>query len=118
MMKFTNWVLLRESDNEEAAFIQAIHDNPYDNTTWLVYADWLQDRGDPRAEVIRKAKSKLAKPPKREVEYQTYPAWRRAIQTLYPGVTIEGDKDIANAAFHGVGVGEWDGATGQIYNRT
>jgi uncharacterized protein (TIGR02996 family) len=36
-----------------AAFLQAIHDNPDDDTLRLVYADWLEEQGDPQAELIR-----------------------------------------------------------------
>jgi uncharacterized protein (TIGR02996 family) len=34
-------------------FIDAIAENPDDDTARLVYADWLEDRGDPRAEYLR-----------------------------------------------------------------
>ncbi len=36
----------------EAAFLQAIRDDPEDAPR-LVFADWLEDQGDPRAELIR-----------------------------------------------------------------
>jgi uncharacterized protein (TIGR02996 family) len=38
---------------EEAAFLRAIADDPADDTNRLVYADWLEERGDPRGEYIR-----------------------------------------------------------------
>jgi uncharacterized protein (TIGR02996 family) len=38
--------------NEEA-FLSAIAADPSDDTNRLVYADWLEERGDPRAEYIR-----------------------------------------------------------------
>jgi uncharacterized protein (TIGR02996 family) len=38
---------------EEAGFIAALLAEPDDRTTLLVYADWLDDRGDPRAEYLR-----------------------------------------------------------------
>jgi uncharacterized protein (TIGR02996 family) len=38
--------------NEEA-FLQAIREDPDDDAPRLVYADWLEERGDPRAELIR-----------------------------------------------------------------
>jgi uncharacterized protein (TIGR02996 family) len=41
-----------ESD-EERAFVRAIADNPDDETTRLVYADWLDERGDPRGSILR-----------------------------------------------------------------
>jgi uncharacterized protein (TIGR02996 family) len=37
----------------EAGFLQAIQAAPNDIETRLVYADWLEDRGDPRAEFLR-----------------------------------------------------------------
>ncbi len=40
--------------SERAAFIDAILDNPADDTARLVFADWLQENGEPeRAEFIR-----------------------------------------------------------------
>ena len=39
--------------DEDKAFIRAILDHPEELTTWLVYADWLDERDDPRAEFIR-----------------------------------------------------------------
>ena len=39
--------------SEEQAFLSAIIANPDDQTAKLVYADWLQERGDPRAEIVR-----------------------------------------------------------------
>jgi uncharacterized protein (TIGR02996 family) len=43
----------RETQHD-AAFLEAIADNPDDDTPRLVYADWLDDHGDAhRAEFIR-----------------------------------------------------------------
>jgi uncharacterized protein (TIGR02996 family) len=39
--------------NQEDAFIEAILQNPDDNAARLVYADWLEERGDLRSEIIR-----------------------------------------------------------------
>jgi len=38
---------------EDRSFIRAILANPAELTAWLVYADWLDERDDPRAEFIR-----------------------------------------------------------------
>jgi uncharacterized protein (TIGR02996 family) len=38
---------------EEAAFLEAILAAPDDDTLRLVYADWLEERGDPKGEFIR-----------------------------------------------------------------
>src|SRR5579871_6860578 len=41
-------------DTKEAAFLQAIAEDREANTTRLIFADWLEERGDaPRAEFIR-----------------------------------------------------------------
>ena len=37
----------------ETAFLKAIRDNPDDDTAPLIYADYLEERGDPRGELIR-----------------------------------------------------------------
>ena len=39
--------------DDDKAFIRAILDHPEALITWLVYADWLDDRDDPRAEFLR-----------------------------------------------------------------
>jgi uncharacterized protein (TIGR02996 family) len=39
--------------DDDIAFQRAILANPADTTLKLVYADWLQDRADPRAEFVR-----------------------------------------------------------------
>jgi uncharacterized protein (TIGR02996 family) len=39
--------------NDSDAFLQAILQNPDDDQLRLIYADWLEERGDPRAEFIR-----------------------------------------------------------------
>jgi uncharacterized protein (TIGR02996 family) len=39
--------------NEERAFLAAILERPDDDARKLVYADWLEERGDPRGEYLR-----------------------------------------------------------------
>jgi uncharacterized protein (TIGR02996 family) len=39
--------------NEEAAFMQAMEKSPHDVGLRLVFADWLEERGDPRGELLR-----------------------------------------------------------------
>jgi uncharacterized protein (TIGR02996 family) len=39
--------------SEDEPFLRAIHAAPEDSTLRLVYADWLEERGDPRAEYLR-----------------------------------------------------------------
>jgi uncharacterized protein (TIGR02996 family) len=38
---------------QDEAFLQAIWEDLSDETPWLVYADWLEERGDPRSELYR-----------------------------------------------------------------
>jgi uncharacterized protein (TIGR02996 family) len=38
---------------EDAAFVLGIAATPRDTAVALVYADWLEERGDPRAELLR-----------------------------------------------------------------
>jgi uncharacterized protein (TIGR02996 family) len=46
---------------EDEAFIRAVVDGPGDDTPRLVYADWLDDRSDPRGPYLR-AETEWAKP--------------------------------------------------------
>jgi uncharacterized protein (TIGR02996 family) len=39
---------------QDETFIQAILENPQEDANWLVYADWLEERGDPRATLYRR----------------------------------------------------------------
>jgi uncharacterized protein (TIGR02996 family) len=39
--------------DEDEAFLAAIRQQPADNTVRLVYADWLDERDDPRGELLR-----------------------------------------------------------------
>jgi uncharacterized protein (TIGR02996 family) len=39
--------------DEDKTFLRAIMSNPVELTAWLVYADWLDEHDDPRAEFIR-----------------------------------------------------------------
>src|SRR5262245_15898045 len=41
------------SKNEQAAFLAAIRDDPDDDGPRLIFADWLEEQGDPRGEFIR-----------------------------------------------------------------
>jgi uncharacterized protein (TIGR02996 family) len=41
------------ADDEEDVLFQAVLAEPDDDTPRLIYADWLEERGDPRAEFIR-----------------------------------------------------------------
>src|SRR5262245_60794313 len=42
-----------EESMDESAFVQALLDDPSDPTTAMVFADWLEERGDPRGELLR-----------------------------------------------------------------
>src|SRR5262245_51105112 len=39
--------------NQDDAFLQAILEQPDDDTVRLIYADWLEEQGNPRGEFIR-----------------------------------------------------------------
>jgi uncharacterized protein (TIGR02996 family) len=47
---------------DEDAFLIALRNNPNDETTRLVYADWLDERNDPRGAFIRLEQEYLALP--------------------------------------------------------
>ncbi|MBV9126066.1 MAG: TIGR02996 domain-containing protein [Planctomycetes bacterium] len=47
----SQWPLSRTS--EDQGFLAALRAQPTDDTLKLVYADWLEEHGDPRAEFIR-----------------------------------------------------------------
>lgn len=57
----------------EAAFLAAVAAAPQDSLPRLVYADWLDEQGDPRAELIRVVE-----------EMQRHPVWTDEYQRLKP----------------------------------
>lgn len=63
--------------SDEDAFIRALRERPDDETTRLVYTDWLDDRSDPRAEYLRAEAAWGALQPSDE---QYRPLYRRASQ--------------------------------------
>ncbi len=59
----------------EASLLQEIHDDPNDETNWLVLADWLEEQGDRRGELLRLTLARSANPagrgaPTREARLQ------------------------------------------------
>ena len=66
--------------NEEAGFVRAIQENPEDDSLRLVYADWLEERADIRAEYLR-LESQLSRVPARlrELCRLIDPGWLRAV---------------------------------------
>src|SRR5262245_14766845 len=56
-------------DNQEQALLWEIIEHPDDDDPRLIYADWLEERGSPRAEFIRLQcdRAKLEQPASREL---------------------------------------------------
>lgn len=48
--------------DDDKGFIRNILDHPEELTTWLAYADWLDDRGDPRSEFLRLSAERVGLP--------------------------------------------------------
>jgi uncharacterized protein (TIGR02996 family) len=63
--------------NEEDGFLRAMLASPEDVPVRLVYADWLEERGDRRAEYLRLGARLAAVPPGHET---TRAAWRRMVE--------------------------------------
>ncbi len=63
----------------EEGFITAIRENPAAEVHRLVYADWLEERGDPCAEFLRVECEILKLPPSNE----RLPALRKRLHELY-----------------------------------
>jgi uncharacterized protein (TIGR02996 family) len=67
--------------NEDAEFVRAVRERPDDVTLRLVYADWLDERNDPRGEYLR-LRLQLAELTKRltQLGEQIDPAWLAAMR--------------------------------------
>jgi uncharacterized protein (TIGR02996 family) len=80
----------------DADFLQQIAANPDDLTLRLVYADWLEERGDPRAEFLRvRTLWSQASPGERKFS-QLYHQLAELRQTTSPDwiATVEGHRGI------------------------
>ncbi len=67
--------------NEDEAFIRAIVNNPGDDTARLVYADWLDERDDPRGAYVRAETGYV-----REARAGRHTAFPLERQTLFAGL--------------------------------
>jgi uncharacterized protein (TIGR02996 family) len=66
--------------NDNDAFLRAIREDPNDPARRLVYADWLEEHGDPKAEYLRLS-CRLA-----ELRGNIDPAWLAAVREREFGV--------------------------------
>jgi uncharacterized protein (TIGR02996 family) len=66
---------------EEAAFQAALDANPDDHVTRIVFADWLQDHDDPRAEGYRE----LGRRGMRPVKFPTFVEYNEAGEPITRG---------------------------------
>ncbi len=75
----------RKPAGPEEAFLDSIRANPQDETSLLVYADWLEERGDPRGEFVRQAAAlgdadgPILQGPARELCQQWEPLWAATV---------------------------------------
>jgi uncharacterized protein (TIGR02996 family) len=88
--------------NDEAAFLAAVRDAPADDTPRLVYADWLEERADPRAAYLRAEVEHfrtdwddIQDSPAWSLREQVDPIWaarvsRTPLGILFPGLTFSG----------------------------
>jgi uncharacterized protein (TIGR02996 family) len=78
--------------NTEQALLGALHDDPGDETSWLVLADWLEEQGEPdRAELLR-AQRRLVRTPyaagdRRALERRVQKLLASGVRPCVPTVT-------------------------------
>jgi uncharacterized protein (TIGR02996 family) len=96
------------SPREERAFVSAILANPQDETTLLVYADWLEERGDARAAYLRAQvefrRSRTEDLRRRLIDLYPaeHPAWAA---TLEQAGAVEANLTNLEFAWWGTGIG-------------
>ena len=71
-------------DAIEQGFLQALREDPLDRTTRLVYADWLDDRDDPRGGFLREEAELVALSPGEERWRELQARLGRAVMTFDP----------------------------------
>jgi uncharacterized protein (TIGR02996 family) len=68
------------TDDPEAALLAAVHADPDDYQARAIYADWLEERGDPRGEYLRLDMQLVTLPARlSELVTQIDPAWMHAV---------------------------------------
>jgi len=80
----------------EAGFIEAIRQRSDDRERWLIFADWLEEQGDPRGELIR-LQVHLAELPADDPgwralvarEFELFHAIPRETMVLYPPRVVQ-----------------------------
>ena len=83
--------------NEEAAFIAALVAEPSDRTAALVFADWLDERGDPRGPMLRNDEVRAWMPPKYENPIPTLRAALESGQADYRGQPASSPSSVTHA---------------------
>ena len=78
---------------DEAAFLEAIREDPNDDVARLAYADWLDEQGDSRCEYLR-LEHQLSQTAQRlrELQRKIEPAWLADVRRPPPGRKARGDK--------------------------
>src|SRR5262245_24158767 len=74
------------SMRDEAAFLEAIREDPNDDAARLVYADWLDEQGDSRCEYLR-LEHQLSQTAQRlgELQRTIEPGWLADVRRPPPG---------------------------------
>jgi uncharacterized protein (TIGR02996 family) len=72
------------ADDPEGALLEAVERAPHDVQVRTVYADWLEERGDPRGEFLR-LQMQLTTLPERlsELAHRIDPAWMKLVSGTY-----------------------------------
>ena len=85
--------------DDDKAFIRAILDDPEELTTWLVYADWLDERSDPCGEFLRlQPRATAARRSNRTDHFRSTIASRTArVRTLGRDVGPPGRRELPRA---------------------
>ena len=74
----------------EDAFIRAIQENPNDGIALLVYADWLDERGDPRGEFLRLLHLAHSTPKRmKELSKSLDAKWLRKVMKAFNAMDLE-----------------------------
>ena len=78
---------------DEAAFLEAIREDPNDDAARLVYADWLDEQGDSRCEYLR-LEHQLSQTAQRlgELQRKIDPGWLADVRRPPPGAEARNGK--------------------------
>jgi uncharacterized protein (TIGR02996 family) len=89
---------VHSADKRENAFVRSIRQDPENDANWNVFGDWLEDRGDKRAELLllQRGLTQVGK----EVPHVHITDWRKRRPSRKPKSMVRVEEHVAQLCLH------------------